>query len=95
MPRSGTEPGPVELKVQSPHRWTTRDSQKLLSLKLGSGIRLPGFALKHSAEGKLCPEKNTLPEAMDTRFQMRLFDGEKLRTDTFVKWGKGSDWKRA
>lgn len=43
VPRSGTEPGPVELKVQSPHRWTTRDSQKLLSLKLASGIRLPGF----------------------------------------------------
>ena len=50
------------------------------------------MTLKHSAEGKLCPAENTLPEAVDTRFQMRLFDGEKLRTDTFVKWGKGSDW---
>lgn len=68
------------------------------SVNRKNGKRHPScvwVALKHSAEGKLCPEENTLPEAMDTRFQMRLFDGEKLRTDTFVKWGKGSDWKRA
>lgn len=41
------------------------------------------------AEGKLCPEENTLPEAMDTTFQMRLLAGEKLRTRYLHEAGEG------
>lgn len=47
-----------------------------------------GGSQTQCAGGKLRSKESTLPEAMDTRFQMRLPDGEKLRTRYLCEVGE-------
>ena len=58
------------------------------------GLLLQHGWLSNSVLRESLALESMLPEAMDTRLQMRLPDGEKLRTDTFVQWGKALTRKR-